>query len=92
MIAKNQFENLCMLIALQMAGFVVVEVIVWILLAVGIMPPVLTLSQQGNTLIQINSGYLVVAGLMSMLVAGFWLAILSEVFGIVEIKGTKLKM
>ena len=92
MTSKSEFENLCLLIALQMAGFIVLEIIIWILLAIGVMPPTLILKRAGDIIIQVNSGYLVIAGLMSVLVAGFWLALLAEVFGFVEIHKVKLKI
>lgn len=92
MVEKATLENLTLLIALQMAGFIVLEVIVWLLLAMGIMPPTLILSKSEMFILQINSGYLVIAGLLSVLVAGFWLALLSEVFGLIEIKSVKIKL
>ena len=67
------------------------EAIVWVLLVVGLLPPTLVLKNMGSVVIQINTAYLVVAGLVAVLVAAFWLAILSEVFGFVEIKKVKFK-
>jgi len=90
--SKDAFENLSLLIAIQMAGFVVLEIVVWVLLLLGIIPPTLVLKNMGDVVIQINSSYLVVAGLISILVAGFWVALLSEVFGLIEIKKIKLKL
>ncbi len=80
-----------MLVALQTAGFVVLEAIVWLLLELGIMPPTLILRNMGEMVIEINSAYLVIAGLFAVLVAGFWIALLSEVFGLVEIREIKVK-
>lgn len=74
-----------------MLGFIVFEVIVWILISIGIMPPLLTLRYAGELIIQINSAYLVITGLTSVLIAGFWLAILAEVFDLIEINKVKLK-
>ena len=85
-------ENLIYLIGIQMIGFVVLEVIVWLLIAVGIIPPMLVLKYENGLLLQINAAYIVIAGLMSLLVAGFWLAILTEVFGIIEVSKVKLKL
>jgi len=89
--SKEAFENLSLLVAIQMAGFVVLELIIWLLLLLGIMPPTLVLKNMGAVVIQINSAYLVIAGLVSVLVAGFWVALLSEVFGLIEIKKIKFK-
>lgn len=89
--SKKNFENLSLLVAVQMAGFVALEVVVWVLLLLGIMPPTLVLRDMGAVVIQINSSYLVIAGLVSVLVAGFWVAILSEVFDLIEIKTIKLR-
>lgn len=88
---KKELENLSMLVALQTAGFVVLEAIVWLLLELGIMPPTLILRNMGEMVIEINSAYLVIAGLFAVLVAGFWIALLSEVFGLVEIREIKVK-
>lgn len=88
---KKSAENLALLVAVQMLGFIVLEVIVWLLVSIGWFPPQLILSNSGGVVLQINSAYLIIAGLMSLLVAGFWLAILTEVFGIVEVGRIKLK-
>ena len=91
MVKKSSHENLALLIALQMLGFIVLEVMVWVLVAIGVLPPLLTLSHAGGVVIQVNSAYIVIAGLMSILVAGFWLALLAEVFDLIEINDVKIK-
>ena len=92
MTSKSSLENLALLTALQMLGFIILEVIVWILLTLGVIPPMLML-QSGETFIfQINTAYIVIAGLMVILVSGFWLAVLTELLGVVEIKDMDIKL
>lgn len=92
MAPKGTAENLAMLVSLQMLGFIVLEVVAWLLVAAGVLPPVLTLKNMGTLILQVNTAYIVIAGLLSVLVAGFWLALLTEAFGIVEIKEIKVKL
>jgi len=92
MTSQKNVENLALLTAIQMLGFIVLEVIVWLLVVIGVLPPLLMLKIQGDVLIQINTAYIVIAGLTCLLVAGFWLALLTEVLGIVELSKVKIKL
>lgn len=78
MITKNDLQNLANLTALQLAGFIVLEVIMWALIALNIVPPTLVLKQIGVVTISINTAFIVVVGLVSVLIAAFWLAVLVE--------------
>jgi hypothetical protein len=90
--ASNVVKNVAMLTALQMSGMIVLEALAWLLVLFGVLPPTLSVVVQGNTVFAMNTGFLVIAGLFIFLVSGFWLAILAEVFGIIEIKEIKIKL
>jgi hypothetical protein len=89
---SGTFENLALITSLEMLGFIVLEVAVWILIAAGILPGQLILRSEPDFILQISTAYLVIGGLLAVLVAGFWLAVLTEVFGIVEINEVKVKV
>lgn len=90
MASKQSTENLALLTALEMAGIIVLELVIWVLVLTGFVPPTLAVSSGTEVLFQINASFIVIAGLVFVLVAGFWLALLAEVFGIIEI--TKIKI
>ncbi len=92
MVTKSSAENLAVLVALQMAGIIVLEVLLWFCVLIGVIPPSLGVVSDGEVLLQINTGFIVIMGLIFVLVAGFWLAILTEVFNIIEITKIKLKL
>ena len=87
----NQMANLAKLTALQMLGFVVFEIILCILVAVEIVPSAIVIKRIGLLEISMNTGYLVLVGLVSVLVASFWLAILVQ-FKLVKLEEIEIKL
>ncbi len=90
MVKKQQQLILAKLVGLQMLGFIVLEVLFGLLVLIGVLPPTLILQQEGVIVADINTGYILIAGLMSVLVSGFWVALLVEVFDLSELKKFKL--
>ncbi len=71
-------ESLLRIVGLQMVGYVVLEVIFAFLVFAGILPPTLTTAIDGNVIVQINTGWIMICGLVAVLLASFWSAVLIE--------------
>ena len=71
-------HNLVELVKMQMAGYVVLEIIVGLLIAAGIIPPLLDTAISGDIVVKINTMYIMIGGLLAVLVSAFWSAILVE--------------
>lgn len=81
----NQLVNLARLTAVQMIGFIVLELVLWLFVLADIIPPSIVIKRVGLLEISMNTGYLVIVGLVAMLVASFWIAILVQ-FDIVKLE------
>ena len=81
----NQMANLARLTAVQMIGFIVLELLLWLFVLADIIPASIVIKRVGLLEISMNTGYLVVVGLIAVLVASFWIAILVQ-FGIVKLE------
>jgi hypothetical protein len=81
----NQLVSLVRLTAAEMVGFIVLEVIMWLLVVANFIPPTLVIKRVGLIELSMNTGYLVLIGLIAVLVASFWLAILVQL-GIVKLE------
>lgn len=90
MISRKSTENLVLLTILEMIGIILLEVVLWMFVLIGFFPPTVAVVSEGEILLQINTDFIVIAGLMFVLVASFWLALLAEVFGIIEITQIKI--
>ncbi|MCD6522999.1 MAG: hypothetical protein J7K68_04570 [Candidatus Diapherotrites archaeon] len=86
---KSDIINLAKLTAIQIGVFIIFEVIVFLLIAIGVVPASLMLTTMGVLTLRISTVYLVLAGLVIVLVSAFWLAILVH-YNIVEVKDIDL--
>lgn len=82
---QNQLANLARLTAVEMIGFIVLELILWVLVLANIIPPSIVIKRVGLLEISMNTGYLIIVGLIAVLVASFWLAILVQ-FGMIKLE------
>ena len=85
MVKREQQLLLAKLVGLQMSGYIVVEVLFGVLISLGLLPTTLSFHQQGVVVAEISTVYVVVIGLVAVLFAGFWVALLVEVFDIFTI-------
>lgn len=74
----QQLANLARLTAVEMIGFIALELILWVLVLADIIPPSIVIKRVGLLEISMNTGYLIIVGLIAVLVASFWLAILVQ--------------
>ena len=81
----NQLISLLRLTAAEMVGFILLEVVMWLLVVANFIPPTLVIKRVGLIELSMNTGYLVLIGLVAVLVASFWLAILVQT-GIVKLE------
>ncbi len=77
-VTPNQMVNLLRLTAAEMVGFIVLEVIVWLLVVANVIPATVVIKKIGLLEISMNTGYFVLIGLIAVLIASFWLAILVQ--------------
>ena len=87
----NQLANLAKLTAVEMIGFIVLELILWLLVIADLIPHSIIIKKVGLLEISMNTGYFVVVGLVAVLVASFWIAILVQ-FGIIKIENIDFKL
>lgn len=88
---SDQFMNLLRLTAAEMIGFIFLEVVIWLLIVVNMIPATIVIKRIGLLEISMNTGYLVLIGLVAVLVASFWLAILVQA-GIVKMEEIDFKI
>ena len=81
----QQLANLARLTAVEMIGFIALELILWVLVLADIIPPSIVIKRVGLLEISMNTGYLIIVGLVAVLVASFWLAILVQ-FGMIKLE------
>ncbi len=86
---KDQSEKLAKLLTWQLLGFVVLEILVGILVLVNIIPAFLQIKAIDGTVVGLNAGFIILVALIVILASSAWLAILVEIFGIMEIKKLK---
>lgn len=89
---NSDIANLLTLTAIQLAGFVVLELIVFLLISLGVIPPTLVVTQNTLFMIEVNTAYMVVICLLAVLVASLWLAVLVEFTDLVQIKEVKIRL
>jgi hypothetical protein len=78
-------HNLVELVKMQMAGYVVLEIIVGLLIAAGMIPPLLDTAIAGGIVVKINTAFIMIGALLAVLVSAFWSAVLVE-YGFFELK------
>jgi hypothetical protein len=71
-------KTLMRIIGLQMIGYIILEVIAALLIYFGLLPGMLTTSFGGNAIVKINTAYIMIVGLVSVLISGLWTAMLVE--------------
>lgn len=86
MTEKRQQILLAKLVGLQMSGYILVEILFGILVAFGVLPAFLSFQREGVIVAEVSTVYVVIIGLVAVLLAGFWVALLVEVFEIFTIK------
>ncbi len=74
----EQLADLAKLTAVEMVGFIALELVLWVLVLADIIPPSIVIKRVGLLEISMNTGYLIIVGLVAVLVASFWLAILVQ--------------
>ncbi|GEM_PF-4166197 len=83
---NEQSKRLAKLFSYQILGYIALEILVLILIGINLIPPVLTVKDIGGVVIGINTGFIVLVGLIVVLTAASWIAILVEVAEILRIK------
>jgi len=86
----EQLADLARLTAVEMIGFIALELILWVLVLADIIPPSIVIKRVGLLEISMNTGYLIIVGLVAVLVASFWLAILVQ-FGMIKLEKIEFK-
>ncbi|MCK4327182.1 MAG: hypothetical protein KAW41_01760 [Candidatus Diapherotrites archaeon] len=81
----DQLMNLARITAVEILGFIIFEVVLWLLVLVNVVPASIVIKRVGMIEISMNTGYLAIVGLVAVLVASFWLAILVQM-GIVRLE------
>lgn len=81
----EQLANLARLTAVEMIGFIALELILWVMVLADLIPPSIVIKRVGLLEISMNTGYLIIVGLVAVLVASFWLAILVQ-FGMIKLE------
>ena len=81
----NQLMSLARLTAVEIIGFIIFEVALWVLVLANFVPASIVIKRVDMIEISMNTGYLAIVGLVAVLVASFWLAILVQV-GIVKLE------
>ncbi len=82
----EQSVRLAKLVAWQLIGFLVVESIAAILMAINAMPKFLTVKVVNTGIIEVNTGFILVVALIVLLTSALEIAILVEVANLLEIK------
>jgi len=86
---EKDMKNLLKLTGLQMAGLIILEFIIWVLIMVGVIPSHLIMTTIGVFQFRINTIYLVLVGVVAVLISAFWLALLVQ-YKIVRLKEVKM--
>ncbi|MFC2175262.1 hypothetical protein ACFLQ2_05385, partial [archaeon] len=84
-VKANQLISLARLTAVEILGFIIFEILLWLLVLVNIVPASVVIKRVGMVEISMNTGYLAIVGLVAVLVASFWLALLVQL-GIVTLE------
>jgi len=87
---KTELNSLMQMTGLQIGGFLIFEIIVWVLVLGGILPSTLIVKSFETITVSIHISYILLTGLVSVLIASAWLALLAEM-GIVKIEKVDLK-
>jgi hypothetical protein len=86
--AVEDIENLTKLTLLEFVGFVILEVLVLVLMTIGVLPATLAIP---NVVGYLNTSYILVVASVIILVAQFWLSLLTE-FGLVRVGKVDFKL
>ncbi len=83
---NEQSKRLAKLFSYQILGYIALEILVLLLIVSNLLPPTLTVKVIDGTPIGINTGFIVLVGLIVVLTAASWIAVLVEVAEIMRIK------
>ena len=86
---EKDMKSLLKLTGLQMVGLIVIEVIIWMLIVVGLVPSHLIMTTIGVFEFKINTIYIVLVGVVAVLISAFWLALLVQ-YKVVKLKEVKI--
>jgi hypothetical protein len=82
----DQQKLLAKLISMQIAGYIILEFIVAFLVLINALPAFLPVRSEGIITAEINTYFIVIVGLASVLISAFWVAVLNELAGMIQIK------
>jgi len=87
----DQLMSLARLTALEIVGFIAFELLLWTLVLIEIVPASIVIKRVGMIEISMNTGYLAIVGLVAVLVASFWLALLVQL-GMVKLEAIDFEL